>query len=143
MWIFFIIVFSLYFIFGGFAIWLNFGNKRKGLKGIPYKQCLNPVKWFSVFYGYLLKLIIPLHVFEQYAIRIYTEDCQVCIANGKCIGGSKCGAVCGCGCDTLAKMYSPFEEDSGENWGGIIFNKKKYHAVRQNYPIKIKIEYGI
>ncbi len=133
---------SLYLILSLSAVLVNYRNISKGLGGIPYKDCLNPAKWFSVGYGFLLKFVIPPHVLEQYVLRFYEPDCQVCLRNGKCVGGTKCGKDCACGCDTLAKMYSPFETDSGENWGKIIFNETLYKQHRREYPIEIKVNYG-
>lgn len=137
-----LLIFSIYSFISLIAVAVNENNKRKGLKGISTKDCFNPLKWLSVLYGFTLKILIPRHVFEQYVLRIYDEDCQVCVEEGKCVGGSICGSDCACGCDTLAKMYSPTESDSGENWGPIVFNKKEYERHREQYPVKIKIEYG-
>lgn len=124
------------------AFGVNYRNKQNGLKGISNKDLLNPLKWGSVLYGFGLKLLVPPHVLEQMAIRLYEEDCAVCVKEGVCVGGTSCGNACACGCDTIAKMYSPFEEDSGENWNKIIFNKQKYKSHREEYPVKIKIHYG-
>lgn len=137
-----LLVFSAYLIISGVALRVNNLNKKKGLKGIPTKDCMNPLKWGSVAYGFFLKLIIPKHVFEQYVLRMYDPDCEVCVKEGKCIGGSTCGTECACGCDTIAKMYSPVEEDSGGNWGPIIFNKEKYQKLREEFPAKITVRYG-
>lgn len=141
MWIYCLIVFSGYLIISGIAYLVNKSNKKQGLKGIPTKDCFNPLKWLSVLYGFTLKILIPRHVFEQYVLRMYDPDCSVCIKEGKCIGGLTCGNQCACGCDTIAKMYSPTEADSGENWGPIIFNKKEYQELRKDYPVKITITY--
>lgn len=131
----------------GYALKINYDNKRDGFEGVPWLDCINPKKWYSVLYGTILYIIIPPHVFEQYVLRFYAEDCQVCIKAGKCVGGSSCGADCSCGCDTLKKMYSPFEKDSGNikgvgrSWTKIIRDKKKYEAVRRNSPVSINIEF--
>ena len=137
---FFSVLFSAYVVAVTLAIYINSKNKLKGLKGITWVDCLNPVKFLSVLYGFLLKTLIPLHVFEQYVLRIYNKDCNVCIKGGSCIGGTRCGSDCACGCDTLAKMYSPLEEDSAGNWVKIEWNKDKYEAKRKLYPIKIEIK---
>ena len=141
MWTYFLILISIYLTIGLSAVLINKFSINKGLKGIPVYQCFSPVKWMSVLYGFILKTIVPLHIFEQYVLRIYDKDCSVCVKNGKCIGGLNCGFNCACGCDTLAKMYSPFETDSGHNWDKIIFNKKKYEEFRKKYPITINISY--
>lgn len=137
-----LLIFSVYLLVSFVAMTINKNNKRKGLKGIPTKDCINPLKWMSVLYGFTLKLLIPRHVFEQYVLRMYDEDCQICVKEGKCVGGTICGSDCSCGCDTIAKMYSPTEKDSGDNWGPIIFNKKEYEELRKETPVKITIEYG-
>lgn len=141
MYKFYLIVFSLYIVSVIIALIINNKNKKIGLKGIDVIECFNPFKFLSVAYGYLLKLLIPHHVFEQYVLRFYDEDCSVCIENGKCIGGKVCGSECGCGCDVFAKMYSPLEKDSGGNWDSIVFNKDKYSKIRDEYPIEISIKY--
>ena len=138
----FLIAFSVYVLTSLAALWVNHQNKSKGLKGIRNIDCINPIKWMSVLYGFFLKLLIPKHVFEQCVLRMYDSDCAPCIKEGICIGGLTCGKDCACGCDTLAKMYSPIESDSGENWGPIVFNKNKYLKLREHFPIKITIQHG-
>lgn len=117
------------------ALWANYKLKKKGLTGIKYSECINPLKHFSVLLGFLLYILIPQHIFEQYVIRFYDDYCrQTCLLNndGKCIE---------CGCNTAAKMWSPLEADSRNNWGKIIFSKKKYYEHRNNYPIKIQVKF--
>ena len=135
-----LIILGLYLVASLSAVIINYRNKQKGLKGISWVSCFNPIKFFNVAIGLLFKLILPLHVFEQLVLRIYDEDCKVCLDEGKCVGGSACGEECACGCDTVAKMYSPLESDSGENWGPIIWNKNKYEELRKEYPIEIIIK---
>lgn len=137
-----LILFSTYVFISMIAYSINYKNKMKGLNGIPTIQCFNPIKWFSVFYGFVLKFLLPKHVFEQYVLRIYDPDCSICIDEGSCVGGVDCGVDCACGCNTLAKMYSPLEKDSGGNWGPIIWNKIKYQKIRESFPVKIEPKYG-
>lgn len=132
MWKFFLILISIYIVGAVSALYVNNKNVKKGLKGIPWKDCFNPVKWMSVLYGFFLKVFIPPHVFEQLILRVYDPECQPCVENGKCVH---------CGCDTIAKMYSPLERDSDNNWDTIIWNKRKYKQHREKFPVKILVEW--
>lgn len=124
---------SLYFLISLEALWFNDKLKKEGFTGIPTVQCFNPLKWVSVFFGYTMKWLIPQHIFEQYVLRFYDEECRVdCMLKGKCIT---------CGCDAIAKGWSPKEKCSNNNWGPIVFNKRKYKALRDKYPVNIKITY--
>lgn len=110
--------------------------KNEGAKGIEWKQCLNPIKHLSVFVGFTLYFIIPQHVFEQLVLRVYDDYCRP-----NCLLGN--GGHCdSCGCNTYAKMMSPLESDSRNNWGTIIWSKKKYKKLREQYPVKIEPKYG-
>ena len=107
--------------------------EAQGYEEMTCKDCLNPMKWFSVVTGFILKYLVPPHILEQMVLRLYDEDCSMCYKNG----------VCGvCGCDSIAKAYSPTESCSGDNWGPIIFDKQKYQKLREEFPIEIKISYG-
>lgn len=109
-------------------------KKAKGSKGIEWIECFSPVKMFSVVLGGIMYMIIPMHVFEQYVLRFYDDHCrEACLLGngGKCIS---------CDCNTRAKMWSPLEKDSKNNWGKIIWSKKRYAELRKKYPLKIKIE---
>lgn len=114
---------------------VNSRLKSKGLEGIYWKECFNPFKIFSVFFGIFVKNVIPLHVFEQYVLRFYDSYCRP-----HCLNGNK-GHCVSCGCDTEAKMWSPFEKCSQDNWFKIVWNKKKYERIRKESPIEIKITY--
>ena len=107
--------------------------KSEGLKGIGYSECYSPKKLFSVVMGFALNCLIPSHVFEQYVLRFYDKDCKPCLDKGKCTM---------CGCNTKAKMWSPLEEDSGDNWGPIIWNKEEYESLRSKFPVQIDVKYG-
>lgn len=127
---------AVYAISAAAACFFNYRLKTLGLSGIPYGECFNPLKMASVFVGYLLRSIIPDHVFEQYVIRFYDPDCRKdCLLgnDGKCVS---------CGCDTHSKMWSPMEKDSKSRWGKIIFSKEEYAELRKKYPVTIKITYG-
>ena len=111
-------------------------KKSKGLSGILWKECFSPVKMLSVFIGFLLFVIIPMHIFEQYVLRFYDPYCRE-----KCLM-SEAGACDSCGCNAKAKMWSPIERCSRSNWPEIIFSKKKYLQRRKEFPVKIIPEYG-
>lgn len=118
------------------ALMYNYWIKKQGAKGIKWVDCLNPVKHLSVLIGFIFYFLIPEHVFEQLVLRVYDDYCRPnCLLgnNGKCDS---------CGCNTYAKMMSPLEEDSRGNWGSIIWSKKKYKSLREQYPVKIKATYG-
>jgi len=117
------------------AISYNAWLRRQGLKGISYAECFSPIKMFSVLVGFTLSSLLPLHIFEQLVLRIYDSNCRVeCLLGngGKCVS---------CGCNTKAKMFSPFEICSNFNWGAIIWNRKKYYKHRENFPIEIIVNY--
>lgn len=116
------------------ALIYNRALKGYGLKGIGYKQCFNPLKQFSVILGFSLSLI-PDHIIEQYVLRLYDTDCRAECYLGN---GGKCVS---CGCNTKAKMCSPFEMDSKDRWGRIEWSKEKYKKTRELYPVKITINY--
>lgn len=117
------------------AICMNaYLKKVKKLTGIGWKECFNPFKMLSVVIGFTLWVIIPMHIFEQYVLRFYDDQCRP-----TCLLGNK-GNCISCGCNTKAKMWSPLEKDSKNNWGKIIFSKKAYIELRKKYPINIKIE---
>lgn len=117
------------------AISYNAWLRSQGLKGISYAECFSPIKMFSVLIGFALSSLLPLHIFEQLVLRIYDKECrQECLLGN----GGKCIA---CGCNTKAKMFSPFEICSKFNWGSIIWSKKKYAKHRENFPIEITVNY--
>lgn len=125
----------LYVCGAALAVLFNFNLKSKGLTGIPWMQCLNPIKMFNVGYGYVLGLLVPQHVFEQYVLRLYSECREECLLGNR-------GKCTKCGCSTYQKMLAPGETDSKDRWGKIIWNKKKYKELREKYPVQIKITYG-
>lgn len=117
------------------ALSYNFWIKRQGAEGIEWKQCLNPIKHLSVFVGFTIGLIPP-HVCQQYTLRWNDDYCKPnCLMseNGRCDS---------CGCKVWQKMASPFEKDSRGNWGPIIWSKKKYEELREQYPVTITVTYG-
>ena len=135
IWLIIKILICIYSISTLCALGYNKCMKLNGLKGIPYKQCFSPIKQFSVVIGFLFSLI-PQHVFEQYVLRFYDDYCRdACLLGneGKCVS---------CDCNTVAKMWSPLEKDSKNNWDKIIWSKKRYLEYRKKYPIKIKIQHG-
>ncbi len=125
----------LYIIAALCAMVYNYVLRRKGLEGISYVQCFNPIKLISVWIGFTLWLLVPMHIFEQYVLRFYDPECRT-----SCLLGND-GSCVKCGCNTTAKMWSPLEKDSNYNWGKIIFSRRKYRELRNKYPVKIKIEY--
>jgi hypothetical protein len=126
---------SAYIIISLITVFYNWKLKKGSFTGISYAQCFNPFKWMSVLLGYILKLIVPLHILEQYILRHYDEDCIKECYNSD---SGKCET---CGCDARAKAWAPTEKDSRHRWGPIIFNKKEYQTLRENSPITIKIIY--
>lgn len=125
-------------------IWFSAGitclNMRKNLKRTGYDVfawyvCFSPKKILSVVYGFLLKILIPEHIFEQMVLRKYDSYCRP-----NCIEGNN-GHCDKCGCDTIAKMNSPFESCSRGMWGSMILSKRKYKQHRVKYPIEILTRY--
>lgn len=129
-----VITASLYVIGSVSAYLVNVNLKNQGFTGISTAEVLNPLKWVSVFIGYFLKFVIPLHILEQYILRFYDPECRPdCMLVGRCKT---------CGCDSVCKAWSPMEECSKKNWPKIIWSKKEYEAFRKKFPVQIKIEYG-
>jgi hypothetical protein len=130
-------ILAIYEAIAGLAMLWNWHLKNnKGLEGIPYLQCNNPIKLFSVVVGFFLYFLFPMHILEQYILRFYDEDCRK-----ECLLGHD-GHCVTCGCHTKSKMWSPLEKDSQARWGKIIWRKSKYQALRKKYPVKINITYG-
>ena len=116
-----LIIPASYLIFSLSAVWYNRSLKKQGFTGLKYKECFDPRKHLSILLGFLFSVLIPKHVFDQYALRFYDDQCRKCIETGVCtLNGEK-----GCGCDPWKKALSPFETCSFHNYGPIIFNKKK------------------
>ena len=126
---------KLYLLVVLFAWTYNFYLRRKGFKGVSYFSLLKPNKLLSVLWGLLIKLLLPSHVFEQLVLRVYDPYCRK-----KCLQRPD-GRCHICGCDAYAKMMSPFEQDSADNWGPIIFSRKQYAKLREEYPVSIYIRY--
>lgn len=129
-------LYSLLFIYViGFALCYSkvLNLQAQGYEEMTCKDCLNPVKWVSVVTGFILKYLVKPHILEQMVLRLYDESCQPCYRDGVCHK---------CGCDSIAKAYSPMESCSADNWGPIIFDKQKYENLREEYPVEIKIKYG-
>ena len=135
--IFFYSVLILYLVGSGLCLRKVKSLRAEGFNEITFLQCLNPILWFSLVIGKVFKVLVPPHIFEQYVLRVYDEECRpqcYLSRNGTCVE---------CGCDALAKAYSPISQCSKGNWGRIIFNKSKYKKLRDDYPVQIKINYGI
>ena len=128
-------ILKYYFLAVFAAMMYNFYLRKKGLKGVRYRSLLSPKKLFSVFYGFLLSIILPQHIFEQLVLRVYDPYCR-----SKCLKGNMNRCI-HCGCNVYAKMMSPFEEDSNYNWGKIIFSRSEYERLRSKYPVDIKVVY--
>ena len=126
----------LFLLSGSFATAYNYKLKKGGSLGIKWTECWNPKKMFSVLIGFLLGWTIKDYIFEQLVLRVYDPYCRE-----HCLLGNK-GKCDHCGCDTWAKMFSPLEEDSRGNWGGMILSRKEYVEHRKKHPVKIKVEYG-
>jgi len=132
----FVAIILIYLFSISLAIITNKKLKRRGLQGIKWNECFNPIKLFSVLIGFILYILIPEHIFEQYVIRFYDPYCRKnCLKSDN----KECTI---CGCDVYAKMWSPLEKDSNGNWGKIIISRSKYNKLRKSYPVKINIEYG-
>ncbi len=119
------------------ALLMNYNLKSHGLKGISWANCFNPIKIIGVAIGFTLSYMFPLHIFEQYILRFYDVDCRA-----ECLIGNE-GKCVSCGCNTRAKMWSPFESCSKNRWAKIIWSRKKYKEYRLKYPVQIKTQYGI
>lgn len=132
----FFLLLVIFYLIGFFSCYIaNKKLKSKGLKGVDYWKCANPVLWYSVVIGLIFKFLVPLHVFEQYVLRFYDDFCRPnCLlsADGRCVS---------CGCDAIAKTFSPVERCSNDNWDKIIWNKKEYEELRKETPVEIKIIY--
>lgn len=118
---------SLYLIGVLTCLWATRGNPR-----IDKGKCFKPKSWLSYVLGYTFIRFVPLHVFEQFVLRFYDEECSQCVGDGKCFD---------CGCSMPEKAYVPYESCSRNNWGPIIWGKKEYEELRKEYPINIKIDY--
>jgi len=96
------------------------------------KDWINPVKWISFLVSLVTRFVYAPHIVEQYHMR-YVR-CQ------ECIGLKSCKF---CGCNMPAKASVPFEKDSTDpedaydepRWGPIIFSKKKWEKVKNDYKI--------
>lgn len=130
-----VVVFGGYLIAGVLASVYNARLKRNGLAGISWSECFSPRKMFSVFLGFVVSFSLPDHIFEQLVLRFYDPECRP-----DCLE-SESGSCKHCGCNTRAKMASPFEKCSAGNWGEIIWSESKYRQFRAMYPVKIKVEY--
>jgi hypothetical protein len=129
------IVFGIYAAGVIGALSYNKYLRSQGLEGIPYSECFSPIKMFSVLIGFVFSLLLPLHIFEQLVLRLYDKQCRI-----ECLLGNE-GKCTACGCNTKAKMFSPFEICSRFNWGAMIWSKKKYAKHRENFPIEITVNY--
>lgn len=108
--------------------------KNKGLAGIDSRECWNPLKQLSVFFGFLFFLIVPEHIIEQYVYRLYHPVCK-----SKCYD-SPDGTCYHCGCKARAKAMSPYEGCSANHWGPIVFSKRKYYDRKKKYPFEITVK---
>lgn len=110
--------------------------EKEGYDAYSWKDSFNLGLAFSFISGTVFHKLIPEHILEQYVIRLYDPYCKArCYdsEDGKCID---------CGCDAVKKAYAPTASCSKGNWGPIIFSKEDYNKLREEYPIKIKVQYG-
>lgn len=122
-----IILFSTYCL-GFFTCLIKTSSNEK----IRWVDCLDPRKWISVVVGNSLMLLVPPHILEQMALRVYDPECKECVQNGKCFD---------CGCDMPAKAYDPNQVCSRGNWGKIIWDKRDFLHWKSQVSYKIKVEY--
>lgn len=101
-------------------------------KPIKWKDVLNPRKWLSIAVAVTAINLVPPHIVEQLALRIYDKQCSKCVKAGSCID---------CGCAMPAKAYDPYAECSMGNWGPMILDKGEYKKFRKQYPITITVEH--
>jgi hypothetical protein len=100
--------------------------------GVRFVDVINPLKWVSFAWGTMNKhLFTRPHRWEQYVVRRYMPECQPCVKNGSCLH---------CGCDTVAKMLTPWESCSA-GWWGPYLSKVKWEEYKNAYGLKIKIEF--
>lgn len=111
----------------------KFMCKREAAKVGADVDCNDPKKWASFLFGIVIEKIIPPHVFEQFVLRVYDDDCKSCIKAGNCTT---------CGCKAYAKMMVPWEKDSRSNWSQIIWSKEKYKAWRDQFPATVTVTYS-
>lgn len=129
-----ITIIAIYYLISFGAIFYNLDLKRSGMKGIPFEECFNPIKWLSFTLGHLISLI-PMHVIDQYIMRYADEECRQCVLNGECPHKK-------CGCRIEAVVASPLEQCKLGNFGPIIFSKKKFEQKYKLINYKFKVEYG-
>ncbi len=102
-------------------------------RSVRTKDLFNPRSWVSFVMGSFFVQLIPPHVVEQLALRLYDDECgNICVKQGFCYD---------CGCSMPAKAMDPNASCSLGNWGPIEFDKEKYRKIREKYPVQIKINY--
>lgn len=107
--------------------------KTAGKSQVSLRDCLNPRNWISYVIGTSLASLIPLHVMEQYIIRIKDEECRKCVKAGACLH---------CGCNMPERALDPWQTCSAGNWGPIIFDRDEYENWKKEVGLKIEVAYG-
>lgn len=87
---------------------------------------LNPIKWFSVALGFVVRILIPTHILEQLAWRLVL--CYPCYEKGYCTH---------CGCSFPDKGYVFFEKCSEGKWGPFK-NKENWKAQKETFKFELK-----
>jgi hypothetical protein len=93
---------------------------------------INPVKWFRVLEGLIMKRYIKWHIVEQLAIRFV--ECRSCLDAGKCYK---------CGCDAAAKMLIMEETCSDNKWGSLFKDESEWREIKDKYKIDIHVSRGM
>jgi len=106
--------------------------------GYKLVHIINPVKWYSIVIGKILKKYgfgeqkDLFHIYEQYTFR--ATMCNLCLEEGKCLS---------CKCDMPDKMLVPFEMCDLKRWGPIIQDKEQWENFKKENKIKITAKSGI
>lgn len=124
-----------------FGLWLWIGilctcwyllyKYRGEIRKTRIEDWVNPKKWWSVVYSWIMEALFPWHVLEQLFLRRYDEECRACVAKGSCVH---------CGCN-MRKIYTPGDSCSNGNWGAMEMDAEKYRKIREAFPVRIEIKY--
>lgn len=93
-------------------------------------MCFDPRRWVYFVMGKFIGVIIPYHVFFQYALRVFNKECSECVKIGKCKSGK-------CVCDVYEKMFIPNIACDNSNYDKIKWSKKEFNDWIEKYPHKI------
>lgn len=99
---------------------------------IKWAHVFNPLKWVSVAISAFMFQLMPPHIVEQLCLRLYDKECKDCVKQGFCKD---------CGCAMPEKAFDPYAHCSLGNWGPMILSRKEYEKHREQFPIKINIDY--